>query len=309
MPKVSVIIPTYNSAQYIAEAIESVLAQTYKDYEIIVVDDGSIDNTREVLKPFMDKIIYVYKENGGQASARNLGIKMSKGEYIAFLDSDDIWLPQKLELQVELLDSRPEVGLVYSDNYRFTDDEGIIGLGSQRVQGLSGMVFNSLFLKNFIPTLTVMVRRKCLDDVGLFDESKHIVHSEDYDLWLRIAKKYEIAYIDKPLAKYRYRYHRKDGFNKEIIDRAYMATMEVIKKNIHNLEGNESERRKLIKQRMANLFFEWGYTHFYFQVDLKKARKLFLKSMHYRFLIRSMVYYLATFLNPLITASIWKIRG
>ena len=99
-PKVSVVIPTYNSSQFIVETLESVFAQTYKDYEIIVVDDGSTDNTKEVLQPYTSRIKYIYKENGGPASARNVGIKSAQGEYIAFLDSDDRWLPEKLEKHI-----------------------------------------------------------------------------------------------------------------------------------------------------------------------------------------------------------------
>ena len=100
---VSVIIPVYNRAQYIKDCLDSVINQTYKAYEIIVVDDGSTDNLREILVPYMDKIQYIYKQNGGPSSARNAGTKVSNGEYIAFLDADDMWLPEKLELQIELL--------------------------------------------------------------------------------------------------------------------------------------------------------------------------------------------------------------
>src|SRR4030042_4827818 len=104
MPKVSVIIPTYNRGNLVLESIQSVFAQTFSDYEIIVIDDGSTDNTREVLHPYLSKLTYIYEKNSGQSFARNIGILASKGEYIAFLDSDDLWEPEKLETQVKLLD-------------------------------------------------------------------------------------------------------------------------------------------------------------------------------------------------------------
>ena len=111
-PLVSVIIPTYNSSQYIKEAIDSVLAQTYKNFEIIVIDDGSTDNTKEVLAPYLSVIKYIYKNNGGPASARNRGIKEANGEFVAFLDADDVWKPDRLARGVDILDQRPEVGLI-----------------------------------------------------------------------------------------------------------------------------------------------------------------------------------------------------
>ena len=119
MPKVSVIIPTYQYDSFIGEAIDSVLAQTYKDYELIVVDDGSIDRTREIISKYGSNINYIYQENKGLAAARNTGIRATKGEYLSFLDADDAWLPNKLEVEVEFLDTHPVVGMVYSNYFYF----------------------------------------------------------------------------------------------------------------------------------------------------------------------------------------------
>ena len=127
MPVVSAIIPTYNFGRFLGEAIQSVLDQTFTDFELIVVDDGSTDDTREVVGSFNDsRIRYIYQENRGLPAARNTGIKASRGEYIAFLDSDDIWLTQNLELKVKSLDSHPDAGLVCSDGYNFDDATGAI---------------------------------------------------------------------------------------------------------------------------------------------------------------------------------------
>ncbi len=111
MPKVSVIIPTYNRAHFLCEALDSALSQTFKDFEIIIVDDGSTDNTKQVLEKYGSRIYYIYQENKGRAEARNTGIRRAKGEHIAFLDDDDIWLPNKLEKQVFFLDARPDIGI------------------------------------------------------------------------------------------------------------------------------------------------------------------------------------------------------
>src|SRR5437867_1504366 len=162
MPKVSVIIPTFNRAAMVCETIESVLAQTYKDFEIIVIDDGSTDNTREMLKQFGSKIKYIYQNNQGQAMAMNNGIKISEGEYFANIGDDDLWLPEFLEYQTAVLDKNPEFAFVCSGLY-FIDGVGKIFKtsteGSKRQK-----TFDDLVQDNFVFHLTALVRRKCFDD-------------------------------------------------------------------------------------------------------------------------------------------------
>lgn len=199
MSKVSVIIPTFNRARYLCEAINSVLIQTYNDFEIIVVDDGSTDNTKELLNKYNGKIKYIYQQNQGMSAARNLGINMSDGEYISFLDNDDVWLPEKLKKQIDLLDSNPEIAFVSSDSFVIDAFGSIIktwGKGTNNYEN-----FESLYEENFIPILTVVARKKYLLDAGLFDEALSVC--ADYDLWLRLAKKYRFKHISIPLAKYR----------------------------------------------------------------------------------------------------------
>jgi glycosyltransferase involved in cell wall biosynthesis len=148
MPKISVIIPTYNSANYLPEAIESVLAQTYKNFEIVVIDDGSTDNTKEVVVPYLDQIVFLETENGDPAKARNHGIRKSSGEYVAFLDADDIWCPDKLERQLAYFSKNPHYHLVFSDAY----ETGVNNLQKDtlffsilgRVKPMAGFVFNEL---------------------------------------------------------------------------------------------------------------------------------------------------------------------
>jgi len=206
MLKVSVITPLYNSKKYIEKAIESILNQTYKDFEMIVVDDGSTDGSGELVKnKFRDKVRYIYQENKGAAAAVNRGISLSQGNYIAFCDSDDWWLPDKLEKQVEFLEVNQNFGLVYSDVFLARD--GVLTqetwLQSRKVLPCSGgkeKCLVPLFSKNFIPApLTVLMRKSVIDRVGFFNEKFSSTY--DYEYWFRILEAgIQIAFLDEPLA-------------------------------------------------------------------------------------------------------------
>jgi glycosyltransferase involved in cell wall biosynthesis len=203
-PIVSVIIPTYNRAHLIVRAIRSVLNQTYQDFEIIVIDDGSTDNTEEIIRGFKDKKVkYIkkYKENKGSSIARNIGIKVARGKYIAFLDSDDEWLPEKLDKQIKVLQSEsPEVGVVYS-NLCYMDENGK-SMNKLRNPKKEGYIYEDLFGKNYVGTdSTLLIRKECFHRVGLFDDLLNT--QQDWDMWIRIAKYYRFALIKVPLVKYR----------------------------------------------------------------------------------------------------------
>lgn len=293
--KVSIVIPAYNAAKYICQSLDSVLSQTYRDFEIIVVDDGSIDNTKEVLKPYFGQIRYIYKPNGGPASARNTGINNAKGEYIAFLDADDLWLPEKLELQIELLEKDHEIGLVHSDSIPF-DENGVICNGNRKRDGnsLSGYVFPALFMQNFVQTLTVVAKAHCFKTEGLFDESKQLFAVEDYDMWLRISRNYKFGYINKPLAKHRI---HQNQISKNI-DRSYLNEKSVLEKLIGNMPDLEAKVPISAKHRLAKLFYEYGYDHFS-EGNLKAARDKFKKAFEYKSGdFKSYKYYLLTFFDP-----------
>jgi len=197
MSKVSVIIPTFNRRDYLPIALNSVLAQTYRDYEIIVIDDGSSDDTREILTPYAKSIRYFYQENRGIAGARNRGIGESRGPYIALLDSDDYWLPRKLEHQIAHLKENPQWGMVATRCSSISADGRF---RKQNRPGKSGWILTDLFRSNFIRTSSAMITRECLDRVGCFDES--LPECEEYDLWLRIARHYPVAFINEPLTVY-----------------------------------------------------------------------------------------------------------
>lgn len=203
-PKVSVIIPAYNSEKYIAETLRSVLAQTYKRYEVIAVDDGSRDETLRIAKSFEPQIRVLTKPNGGPASARNLAINNSQGDYIAFLDADDLWVEDKLERQVAFLYENQDAGLVYGEAWMFTGHDSEKKIES-KIGYTADSSFRLLLFGDYIPNSTVMIRRACIDKVGLLNESRELIGVEDYEYWMRIAKHFAMAGIPRPLAYYRIR--------------------------------------------------------------------------------------------------------
>ena len=193
-PLISVIVPTYNRAHFLKEAIESVLAQTYKNLEIIIVDDGSTDNTSKLVEKFTDKrIIYLYQDNKGVSSARNKGILKTKGEYISFLDSDDIWLPQKLQKQLEVFKtSRFNPGVVYT-GIQYMDNNGSLKK-QKKLSKYRGDIFNKLLRKNIAGIgSTMLVKKECFDKCGLFDEN--LPSREDLDILIRISTCFEVDYV------------------------------------------------------------------------------------------------------------------
>ncbi|MCX5749199.1 MAG: glycosyltransferase [Candidatus Saganbacteria bacterium] len=201
MPLVSVNIPVFNCERYIKETVESVLSQTFQDYEIILIDDGSKDRTSEIIKTMTDpRIKYFYQENQGIGAARNSAIERSSGKYIAFLDHDDLWLPEKLEKQMRLFQKTPKPGLVYCDT-TFFNEKGDLYSFYSKSKPSRGMIFRDLLRKYNLSLETVVIDRKVLKETGLFDPEMMMV--EEYDLFLRIASKYPADYVDEPLAKYR----------------------------------------------------------------------------------------------------------
>lgn len=204
-PRVSITIPTYNCARFLGEAICSALSQTYTDYEIVVVDDGSTDDTREVLAEFGDRIRYIYQPNGGLSSARNVAVSQAQGEFIAYLDADDLWYPHRLEVGVAFLDAHKECGLVHSDWTMIDEADRVI---KQRVNEDSRRPFPQghcaldLLRRSHIQVPTVLERRECFERVGTFDV--RLKTAQDYLHWIRIVMDgFAIGYIPEPLALYR----------------------------------------------------------------------------------------------------------
>jgi len=206
-PKVSVIIPLYRGEAFIRDTLRSALGQTYPNIEIVVVNDGCPGESEETISDFLNdpRIKYIKQRNQGVAAARNTGIRASSGELIAFLDQDDLWLPEKLALQVQRFRGNPKVGLVHG-NVRLVDKEGQRILEREDrwdadARLATGHCFPVLFDKNRLAMLTVCMRRDCFDTIGPFRED--IPGVDDYEYWLRLSRRYTFAHIDQPLALYR----------------------------------------------------------------------------------------------------------
>lgn len=212
MPSVSVIIPSYNAERWIKSTIDSVLAQTYSDIEIIVVDDGSTDQTVSVVSKNYPKIKLITQTNQGVAAARNKGIENSRGEWVAFLDADDIWLPHKLHEQFILLEENPDVKMVYAGWHVWPcsdlepDIDLLVKLNNTKCEATpntpsSGWIYPELLEDCLVWTSTVLIKKSLLKTIGNFNQKLKI--GEDYDLWLRASRETKIIKVNKPLALYR----------------------------------------------------------------------------------------------------------
>jgi glycosyltransferase involved in cell wall biosynthesis len=203
-PKVSVIIPAYNQGQYLSQAINSVLAQTYCNFEIIVVDDGSTDESREVVSQFGNQVRYIWQENKGLGGARNTGIRAARGELIGLLDADDEWLPNFLETMVSLARQHPEASVYYcraqsmdTNGYKLPQIFG--GLVRQ-----TDTMYQTLLRANFLIPSTIVARRSDIIAAGMFDQSSQDIHGcEDWDLWLHLALDHEFIGTDGCFVRYR----------------------------------------------------------------------------------------------------------
>ncbi|MDD5259281.1 MAG: glycosyltransferase [bacterium] len=251
MTKVSVIIPTYNRAELVCEAIESVLRQAYRDYEIIVIDDGSNDDTVGKLREYGNKIKYIHQKNKGVSAARNKGILEAAGEYIAFLDSDDIWVPYKLERQVKYFEDNPAIGLVYSyGNY--------LSANTKKEQVKPRVITRSLqeLVEEdaIFPTSTVMAKKKCLEEAGLFDET--LTGIEDFDLWFRVAEKFPIGFMPEILA-----HHRWHGTHlAEQSDKMSNGYIKIYNRIIAKYKDQYNV--KYMKKRLAQQYYSLGIHNF-----------------------------------------------
>jgi glycosyltransferase involved in cell wall biosynthesis len=199
-PTVTVIIPAYNHGRFLGEALESVLAQTYQDLEVLVVDDGSTDDTQAVVARNAPSVHYIRQSHAGPAAARNRGIAASHGELIAFLDADDRWYPGKVAFQVAYLDAHPQAGVVFT-KFLVTDEWGRALYAYPHTFRYGHNPFEALLVWPYGSMNTAMIKRVCLEKVGVFDEN--LTGAEDWDLWLRLAPHYDFGYVDSVLATYR----------------------------------------------------------------------------------------------------------
>jgi glycosyltransferase involved in cell wall biosynthesis len=246
-PTVSVIVPSYNTAGYITECLESVFAQTYRDYEVIVVNDGSPDTPalEQALAPFRDRIVYLTQKNQGLAGARNTAIAAARGRYVALLDSDDAWLPEYLQVQVAALDADPSVDAIYPNAIIF-GDHPLAGRTYMDVCPSDGPVtFESLLTQRSYVMVSLMARRDALVRAGLFDAS--LRSSEDFDLWVRLVTQgSRIAYHRQVLVRFR---KRRDSLSADPVWMADHALL-VLDKLDRTLPLDDEDRR-VLRERQA----------------------------------------------------------
>ncbi len=203
VPRVSITLCCYNSEQYVDETLQSIFAQRYKDWELVVVNDGSRDRTEEIIEKYIDQgwpIVYHNQQNAGLVAARNKSIELARGEFVALIDHDDLWTADKLEKQIPLF-TNPRVAVVYSGTVVVGSDGQMLREFMPRERMYRGRVLDGLFLGTFLACSSVVIRRSALMDVGLFRPGLTI--SEEYELFLRLAEKYDFDYAEEPLTKWR----------------------------------------------------------------------------------------------------------
>ena len=261
-PLVSVIIPAYNAAGFIGETLTSVFGQTYSNYEVIVVNDGSpdTDELKKVLAPFRDRLIYLEQENKGPSAARNNAIGKARGEFVAFLDSDDAWLPNYLEEQIKLIRERG-FDMVYSDAWLFGDSPLSGRRFMECAPSIRPVTFESLLLyQTSVITSGTVVRRQSVIDAGLFDE--RFIRCEDFDLWIRLAHRgARIGFQEQVLAR-----HRAHGASLAANEIAMVESqIEILKKAKQTLKLSDAQQ-KLIDRQLQNCAA---------QIDLAQGKRYF----------------------------------
>jgi len=274
-PKVSIIIPTYNYGRFLQTAIDSAFAQTFKDFEVIVIDDGSTDDTKGIIQSkYAHRIKYIYQEHKGAPAARNRGFREAKGEYVVFLDADD-WLSEEyLEYKVNVLNNNEDIGWVYSDWY-YVDDKGLLERVSKSPsfykRKLEGDISSELFSSgNYITTDAVLIRKACIEKVGGFDESLPAL--QDYDLWLRVSMHYRVKYLNMALS---YSLVHSDSLSSQmgVNPKAFL----IIAKKYENVFRNRVGSVKWLRLK-ADKYNQYG--SYLMNISIRnEASKAFLKSI------------------------------
>ena len=285
-------MPTYNRAAYIAEALKSVLNQTYSNIELIIVDDGSIDNTEGVISPYLkdNRLRYIKQKNAGASAARNHGLSLRTGKYVAFIDSDDIWEKDKITTQISVLNALPEVGIVCSDfcainksgrfekshirsyfgvfnTYKLSYEDIFSNVSDGNIYGIEkgervywGNIYHTMIFGNMILTSTTLFRREVFDRGYMFDLRYKTL--EDYDLFMKLTKEFAVAFVDKPLIQYRYSDTQLSGdlLFGELCDNL----IDIFNRNIASIEDREFlENNKMrIRRHFGKIQTQKAYFHF-----------------------------------------------
>lgn len=303
MVNVSVIIPTYNRADLVTNAIESVLCQTYRDFEIIVADDGSTDATRDRIEPYMDKVTYFYQENKGKSVATNRAMERARGKWIAILDSDDVWLPDKLKLQFEALQNIGEgSGLCFTDSV-FLNNPKLKGsafeLYGRKFQNEYGRIEDPTSYMLMVPLhgifiQSTLIEKTLLDAVGWFDPK--LIVGEDTDMIFKISMQTSFVYVNKPLINIDRTSHRKVGLV-EIFKQDPQIALTCRQHMYENwiLLGQNLQvgLQNIIRMRLAGVHNEWANWHITEERPhqaLDELGKAFKLSRNYRLLVKKLLF-------------------
>ena len=285
---ISVILPTHNRSNLVKYAVESVLGQSYQDIELIVVNDGSTDNTEDTLQPYFSRIHYLYQSQGGPGRARNRGIEAAQGEYIAFIDDDDIWLPFKLELQIELLTKHPELALICT-NFKVFDSKSecdsfikkyfglfkrtgldfdnifqnkeLLPLGKTLAPVSSssyfywGQVFSTIFQGSFIFQSSIIARKKIFLEMGGYDEA--LSDNEDYKICLKISQKYSIGYVDVDTLRVKLAENTRsnDSSRRTIF---WENNLSIVESALNCSENLQRLTKEIIRSRLSLMYYKIG---------------------------------------------------
>jgi glycosyltransferase involved in cell wall biosynthesis len=292
-PLISIVIPSYNGAAFLTEAVDSALNQTYHPTEVIIVDDGSTDDTRSVLERYGDRIRYVYQKNRGLAGARNSGIMVSNGSFLAFLDSDDVWFPEKLEKQYPFFLRDQRIGLVHSDVYDWYPERGEKAINNCGRHCFDGDCLSQLYKENRVLPSSVVLKKHCIDSVGVFDEK--LRSAEDWDLWIRVARRFLFGYVDEPLVLYR----QHIGNMSRNYALMHEGELQVVRKHFFT-PPSRGERLggQCIRERLFRLNFGLGY-HYFKEKNFDKARGYFKSALKNRMVSGyAPLYFACTFCTP-----------
>lgn len=268
MPEVSVIIPSYNSEKFVSTTLNSVLNQTFRDIEVIVVDDGSTDRSPEIVRSYGSPVQLISQRNSGVSTARNLGIARSSGEFVCFVDSDDFWFKDKIATQVQMFKTHPNVGAVYSNFIKWQSDENdsfptpesfsLEGALDEIDQEYSGWIYHLFLLDCWMLTSTSMFRKKVFEKCGDFDST--LPCGEDWDLWIRIAREYPMIKLQRPTTLYRQHKQQTTQVVRDIDYRSRLLTQVAEKWGLCSRDGRCIERRRFLEQ-LAVYHAEFARSH------------------------------------------------
>jgi glycosyltransferase involved in cell wall biosynthesis len=298
-PLVSVVMPVYNGEKYLRDAVESVFAQTYSPIELVAVDDGSSDNSAALLASYGERIVVVRQTNSGVAAARNAGIQAAHGEFIAFLDQDDWWHPEKVRRQVECFLTDPRLGLVHTVTIHFDDTQGaILGGSSPGTAALVGDCLEQLLLGNGIYNSSVMVRRHVFTVVGLLDTTMAGNTVQDYELWLRIAQRFPFGYVSEPMTVWRL--HPGQG---------YWRRQRMLRDELHLLERYTHDAVvDPLRSRLAQLLEDLGQAHLEAR-ESGPARRYFARALRLRPSRRRAAFYALSLLPGSCAEGLCRLRA